>query len=166
MYTDLAASRSLPLADINPNGGSRIRRQLNCAEPMKSRSIKELTKAYTGIYARGNAMFETYAPVVQWTTIRLMFILEIPLGLKSKHGDVICGFRNGKLEPDENVYVKMPLGFSQYAKDRTKKVLKLNKTLYSSTMQLREHGIDLEQEDDAAGFLGVMLERNPETKSA
>ena len=60
----------------------------------------------------------------------------------------------------------MPLGFSQYAKDGTKKVLKLNKTLYSSTMQLREHGIDLEQEDDAAGFLGVMLERNPETKSA
>ncbi len=32
-----------------------------------------------------------------------------------------------------------------------------------SAMQLRELGVDLEQEDDAAGFLGVTLERDPET---
>ena len=38
----------------------------------------------------GIDFFETYAPVVQWTTIRLMFILEILLGLKSKQGDVTC----------------------------------------------------------------------------
>ncbi len=30
-------------------------------------------------------------------------------------------------------------------------------------MQLRELGVDLTQEDDAAGFLGVTLEREPET---
>ncbi len=30
-------------------------------------------------------------------------------------------------------------------------------------MQLRELGVDLEQEDDAAGFLGVTLEWDPET---
>ncbi len=30
-------------------------------------------------------------------------------------------------------------------------------------MQLRELGVDLEQEDDAARFLGVTLECNPET---
>ena len=30
-------------------------------------------------------------------------------------------------------------------------------------MQLRELGVDLEQEDDAAGFLGVRLERNEDT---
>ncbi len=33
----------------------------------------------------------------------------------------------------------------------------------SPAMQLCELGVNLEQEDDAAGFLGVMLERNPET---
>ncbi len=33
----------------------------------------------------------------------------------------------------------------------------------SSAMQLRELGVDLEQEDNAAGFLGVTLERDPET---
>jgi hypothetical protein len=32
-----------------------------------------------------------------------------------------------------------------------------------SAMQLRELGVDLEQEYDTAGFLGVTLERDPET---
>ncbi len=75
----------------------------------------------------GIDFFETYAPVVQWTTIRLMFILEILLGLKSKQGDVTCAFLHADLEPGENVYVDMPLGFTQYSKDGTKKCLKLKK---------------------------------------
>jgi hypothetical protein len=68
--------------------------------------------------------------IVLWTTIRQTFILEILLGLKLRQGNVLCTFLHGELEPDENVNVEMPLGFSQYAKDGTKKVLKLNKTLY------------------------------------
>jgi hypothetical protein len=43
---------------------------------------------------KGIDFFETYAPVVQWITIRLMFILEILLGLKSKQGNVLCAFLN------------------------------------------------------------------------
>ncbi len=62
----------------------------------------------------GIDFFETYAPVVQWTTIRLMFILEILLGLKLKQGDITCAFLHADLEPGENIYVDMPLGFSQY----------------------------------------------------
>ncbi len=31
---------------------------------------------------QGIGFFETYAPVVQWTTIRLMFVLEVLLDLK------------------------------------------------------------------------------------
>jgi hypothetical protein len=77
----------------------------------------------------GIDFFETYAPVVQWTTIRLMFILEILLGLKSKQGDVKCAFLHADLEPGENVYVEMPLGFTQYLKNGIQKVLKLKKTL-------------------------------------
>ena len=68
--------------------------------------------------------------IVLWTTIRQMFILEILLDLKLRQGNVLCTFLHGELEPDENVNVEMPLGFSQYAKDGTKKVLNLNKTLY------------------------------------
>jgi hypothetical protein len=69
----------------------------------------------------GIVFFKTYSPVVQWTTIRLMFILEILLGLKSKQGDITCAFLHADLEPGEKVYVDMPLDFAQYSKDGTKK---------------------------------------------
>ncbi len=74
--------------------------------------------------------FETYAPVVHWTTIWLMFVLEVLLGLKSKQGDVTCAFIHADLAPDETVYVDMPLRFNTKSKNGKRKVLKLNKTLY------------------------------------
>jgi len=51
----------------------------------------------------GVDFFETYAPVVQWTTICLMFILEVILDLKSKQGDVTCAFLHADLGPGETV---------------------------------------------------------------
>jgi hypothetical protein len=78
----------------------------------------------------GVDFFETYAPVVQWTTIRLMFILEVPLGLKSKQGDITCAFLHANLAPDETVYVDMPLRFNTKSKNGKHQVLNLNKTLY------------------------------------
>jgi hypothetical protein len=168
----------------------------------------------------GVDFFETYAPVVQWTTIRLMFILEVLLGLKSKQGDVTYAFLHADLAPDETVYVKMPLGFNTKSKNGKRQVLKLNKTLYGFrqsprvlwkyitkklescglmqsrfdpclfirpdvicivyvdnlifwsndvanidriVMELCELEVALEQEDDAAGFLGVKMERDSNT---
>ena len=35
--------------------------------------------------------------------------------------------------------------------------------IYDKAMKLREQGVDLEQEDDAAGFLGVTLGRDETT---
>jgi hypothetical protein len=162
----------------------------------------------------GIDFFETYAPVVQWTTVRLMLILEILLQLKSKQGDVTAAFLHADLDEKEKVYVEMPLGFRQKGK-----VLKLKKTLYGlrqsprafwqfltkamvacgmevskmdpclfvgarvtavafvddilfwSTdvayitelgIKLREQGLLLEEEDDAAGFLGVEMSRTEE----
>ena len=78
----------------------------------------------------GVDFFETYAPVVQWTTIWLMFILEVLLGLKSKQGDVTCAFLHANLASDKTVYVDMPLGFNIKSKNGKQQVLKLNKTLY------------------------------------
>ena len=62
--------------------------------------------------ARGNQQlegvdfFETYAPVVAWTTVPLMLILEILLKLKSKQGDVTAAFLHADLGEDEKVFVK------------------------------------------------------------
>ncbi len=76
----------------------------------------------------GVDFFETYAPVVQWTTIRLMFILEVLLGLKSNQGGITCAFLHADLESNETVYVAMPLSFN--TKSKNGKHQKLNKTLY------------------------------------
>ena len=78
----------------------------------------------------GIDFFETYAPVVQLTTIWLMFILEVLLGLKSKQGNVTCAFLHADLEPGESVYFGMPLGFNIKSKNGKHQVLKFKKTLY------------------------------------
>jgi hypothetical protein len=79
---------------------------------------------------QGVDFFETYSPVVQWTTIRLMLVLECILGLCSKQGDITCAFLHASLGKDEAVYIEMPQGFKQYDKNGRPKVLKLNRTLY------------------------------------
>ena len=165
----------------------------------------------------GVDFFETYAPVVQWTTVRLMLILEVLLDLKSKQGDVTAAFLHAEMkEGDPPVYVEMPQGFRKDGH-----VLRLRRHLYGLrtsprafwkylvekmemcgmkqsqfdpcffvgenvlaisyvddilfwskdekeieklARKLRETGIDLEQEDDAAGFLGVRMEKNAEGK--
>jgi hypothetical protein len=55
----------------------------------------------------GIAFFEAYALVVQWTTIGLMFVLEVLLGLNSLQGNVACAFLHADLEENEKVYVDM-----------------------------------------------------------
>ena len=63
-----------------------------------------------------------------------MFILEVLLGLKSKQGDVTCAFLHADLEPDEAVYVAMPLGFNTKSKNGKHQVLKLKKdSLWASS---------------------------------
>ncbi len=60
----------------------------------------------------GIDFFETYARVLQWTTIHLMFVLEVLLGLKSLQGDVTCAFLHADLKENKKVYVDMPMGFA------------------------------------------------------
>ena len=51
----------------------------------------------------GIDFFKTYAPVVQWTTIRLMLIIEVLLRLKSKQGDVTAAFLHADLGKNKKV---------------------------------------------------------------
>ena len=74
--------------------------------------------------------FETYAPVVMWTTIRLMLILEHLLDLKSKQGDINYAFLHAYLSEEEIFCVHIPQGFTQYHKKGKANVLKLKQRLY------------------------------------
>jgi hypothetical protein len=163
---------------------------------------------------------ETYAPVIQWTTICLMFVLEILLGLRSMQGDITCAFLHVGLKENKTVYIDMPIGFAQNGKNGKKMCLKLKKTLNGLrqspstfwkhiTVKLEAHGleqsqfdpclftgpdvicvvyvddlifwlkdvpqinqvamkshelgVDFEQADNAAGFLGVTLDHDGST---
>ena len=51
--------------------------------------------------------FGTYVTVVQWSTVHLILILEVLLGLKSQQGNVEAAFFHVDLEPSKEVYVNM-----------------------------------------------------------
>jgi len=159
----------------------------------------------------GVDFFDTFAPVVNWTMVRMMLILSVILALSTRQVDYTAAFVHAPME--EDVYIDMPRGFSEPGK-----VLKLKKLLYGlkqsprnffqflksklegigfesaqdvdpclfisdkviclvyvddtlfyspkkeyiddAIRKLRDAGMDLEEEDDVAGFLGVHIEKN------
>ena len=180
---------------------------------MKARLCARGDLAEAGVHYFDESL---YAPVVQWTTVRILLILECILGLKSKQGDIKAAFLHSKLDPDEEIYLEMPQGFKQYGKNGRPKVLRLNRRIYGLKdapkaffeylkgkmeecgmrqsefdpclfigdttiavvfvddvlmwsrdeanitalgMDLRQRGVDLEEESDSAGFLGIDMKR-------
>ena len=86
----------------------------------------------------GVDFFDTYAPVINWTTVRLVLILSIILNLQTVQVDYTCAFVHADIDkppgfeqmsPTDQakagVYISMPRGFSEPGK-----VLRLNKSLY------------------------------------
>jgi hypothetical protein len=58
--------------------------------------------------------FETWAPVVQWSTIQIVMVLATKLGLQSVHCDITAAFIHGHVPPEEErIYVHQHHGFKQ-----------------------------------------------------
>ena len=70
--------------------------------------------------------FETYAPVVQWSTIRLVLTMVLENGWVIRQVDYTNAFTQVELQ--EEVYIDSPKGFQR--KDKRYLVLKLLKSLY------------------------------------
>ena len=85
--------------------------------------------------------------MVQWTTIRLLLILEVLLNLKSKQGDITAAFVHADVEEGENIYVEMPHGLKQKGKG-----LKLKKTLYGLRQSPRAFWLYLTEKMEACGM--------------
>ena len=157
----------------------------------------------------GVDFFETFAPVVEWTTVRFLFALSLIYDLKTLQVDYVAAFIQSEI--DTEVFIEMPRGFTIPGK-----VLRLRKSLYglkqsprlhytnlktklqnlgftqseidpclfvsdkvvvllyvddtlmfardNSDLEavvsgLRSQGMDLEKEEDVAGFLGVLVDR-------
>jgi hypothetical protein len=71
--------------------------------------------------------FKTWAPVVQWSTVRIVMILAIKLNLISIQCDITAAFIHGRVPPTETIYVHQPRGFNRGNGDE---VLRLKQTLY------------------------------------
>eukprot|EP00804_Cyclotella_cryptica_P017057 CCRYP_003306-RA/>CCRYP_003306-RA protein AED:0.08 eAED:-0.00 QI:0/-1/0/1/-1/0/1/0/182 len=95
----------------------------------------------------GVDFFETYAPVVQWTAIQLMLILEVLLGLKSKQGNITAAFVQADVEKGDNIYVEMHQGFKEQGI-----VLKLKKTLYGLRQSPRAFWLYLTEKMNLCGM--------------
>lgn len=95
----------------------------------------------------GVDFFETCALVVQWTTIHLLLILEIVLGLESTQGDITAAFVHTDVEEVKAIYVEMPCGFMKQGK-----VLKLKKTLYGLQQSPRAFWLYLTEKMNLCGM--------------
>ena len=71
----------------------------------------------------GIDFFDTYSPVVSWSTIRLLLVLSIILDLKSKQVDYTLAFVHAEAEP--GTYIEMPRTF-----EKPGFVLELKRNLY------------------------------------
>jgi hypothetical protein len=71
--------------------------------------------------------FETWAPVVQWSTVRIVMTLAVKLNLISVQCDITAAFIHGRVPPTETIYVHQPRGFNRGNGDE---VLRLKRTLY------------------------------------
>jgi hypothetical protein len=108
----------------------------------------------------GIDFFDTFAPVVNWTTVRLLLILSAILGLSTKQVDYTAAFVHAPIDKDPNwdsmteeerarsgVYLHMPRGFNQPGK-----VLKLKRSLYGLRQSPRNFFLYLKSKLESIGF--------------
>jgi hypothetical protein len=108
----------------------------------------------------GVDFFETYAPVVNWQTVRLMLVMSLLLGLSTRQVDYTAAFVHADIDKDPNwdnmteeerersgVYIDMPRGFAKH-----NKVLKLKKSLYGLKQSPRNFFLHLKDKLEGIGF--------------
>jgi len=89
--------------------------------------------------------FETFAPVVQWMTVRLVLIMTILLNLENKQIDYTAAFLQAPL--DHDVYVDMPKLFQVSGK-----VWKLQRAIYGLKDAPRAYFIHTKNKLEELGF--------------
>jgi len=100
----------------------------------KRNPMGEATKKKSRWCVRGDIQkrmedIESFSPVVQWSSVRLLLILSIVHGLQTRQVDYVNAFAQADL--DKEVYIEPPQGFKDEFPDDV--VLRLNKSLYGMT---------------------------------
>jgi hypothetical protein len=88
---------------------------------------KARLNVHGGQQEKGVNFWETYAPVVQWVSIRIFLIVALINGWHSRQLDFVLAYPQADIECD--LYMAIPAGFSVNG-NRKDYVLKLRKNLY------------------------------------
>jgi Reverse transcriptase (RNA-dependent DNA polymerase) len=104
--------------------------------------------------------FETFSPIANWQSVRVMLILSIVFGLATMQVDYTAAFIHASIDHDPNwdkvtederersgVYVEMPQGFTQPGK-----VMKLKRLLYGLCQAPRNFFLHLKGKLEEVGF--------------
>jgi len=94
----------------------------------------------------GKDYFETFAPVVQWLTVRLILVLTIIMGLENKQIDYTAAFIQAPIDTD--VYMEMPRLFTTEGK-----VWKLKKGIYGLKQSPRNYFLHMKGKLESLGFI-------------
>ena len=84
-------------------------------------------------FARGDRQqegidyFKTWAPVIQWSTVRIVMALAVKMNLISVQCDITAAFIHCCVPVTETIYVHQPQGFHR---GNGNEVLHLKRTLY------------------------------------
>jgi hypothetical protein len=118
--------------DYVPNPGKNVLRS-TWAFKIKRYPDGRVKKFKARFCARGDMQkegidyFETWAPVVMWSTVRIVMVLAAKLDLVSVQCDITAAFIHGRVPVTEEIYVHQPRGFHR---GRGDEVLRLKRTLY------------------------------------
>ncbi len=98
---------------------------------------------------------DTYAPVVQWATIRFFILLAIPSNCHTGQLDFVLAYTQADIERD--LYMKLPAGFTLpdrtiTEQDRKDYILKLEKNLYGQKQAVRVWYLHLKKNLLKLGF--------------
>jgi len=93
----------------------------------------------------GQDYFETFAPVVQWLTVRLILVVTIILGLENKQIDYTAAFVQAPIDTD--VYMEIPQLFAIKGK-----VWKLRKSIYGLKQSPRNYFLHMKSKLEELGF--------------
>ena len=98
-------------------------------KPLPDRTPSKFKARYCvrgDMQVEGEDFFDTYAPVVQWSTVRLLLTMVLSNGWTTKQVDYTNAFAQANL--NEEVYIEAPRGFRR--PDGRDMILKLRKSLY------------------------------------
>jgi hypothetical protein len=85
--------------------------------------------AHGGMQQWGVNYWETYAPVVNWISVRFLLIISEIIGLETKALDFVLAFPQADL--DTPVFMEIPIGIAVDGIDQNRNyVLRLRKSLY------------------------------------